>query len=75
MSNLKNPSEFNLLTVDEINEQIKAREKLLDHMVGWYATGLLHGEIKLLKDRKKYLQEHVNADLFEQLKNKRKQPV
>ncbi len=72
---MRGANEFDLLNIDEIDEEIRIRDELLDHMVGWLYTSILHDEIRQLKERKKYLQEHVNKDLFDQLIDKRKQPV
>jgi len=50
---MKNKKEFNNLTDEEIDEEIKARKKMINQMVGWLYPSILSGEIETLLELKK----------------------
>ena len=65
---MRNKNEFELLTPEQIDEEISLRVEMLKQLVGWLYTGIMEDEIYMLRSRKNYLRDHINVEAFESIK-------
>ena len=65
---MKHKDEFDLLTPEQIDEEIALRTDMLKQLVGWLYTSIMEDEIYMLRERKNYLRNHVNVKAFEKIK-------
>ena len=65
---MRHKNEFDLLTPEQINEEIALRADMLKQLVGWLYTGIMEDEIYMLRERKNYLRDHINVEAFDNIK-------
>ncbi len=65
---MRRKDEFDLLTKEQIDEEIALRADMLKQLVGWLYTSIMEDEIYMLRERRNYLRDHINVEVFEKIK-------
>ena len=67
---MRNKEEFNNLTDEEIDEEIKARRNMINQLIGWLYPSILSGEIETLLELKKDPLRRTRVLLEKRTKNR-----